>query len=87
MVAGDPAQGHQLLDTLRPFVYRRYRDFGALEALREMKGMIRAAAERSELHHNTKIGAGGLRDTAFIGQAVQLIRKGAHPTDRHDDIS
>jgi [glutamine synthetase] adenylyltransferase / [glutamine synthetase]-adenylyl-L-tyrosine phosphorylase len=27
-----------LMAMLRPFVYRRYLDFGAIESLREMKG-------------------------------------------------
>ena len=73
-----------MLDTLRPFVYRRYRDF---EALREMKGTIREAVERRELHDHIKIGAGGIREVEFIGQAFQLIRGGADPTCRHDNIT
>ena len=60
MVAGDLAQGYRLLGTLRPFVYRRYRDFGAFEALRETKGIIRETAERRELNHDIKVGAGGI---------------------------
>ena len=35
-VAGDTAAGARLLDALRPFVYRRYLDYGALDGLREM---------------------------------------------------
>lgn len=86
-MAGDSAQGYWLLDTLRPFVYRRYRDFGAFEALREMKGMIHETVERRELHDNTNIGAGGIREVEFIGQAFQSIRGGAHPNCGHDDIT
>lgn len=37
VVAGDPAAGASLFDILRPFVFRRYLDYGAFEALREMK--------------------------------------------------
>lgn len=78
-VAGDLAQGYRLLETLKPFVYRRYLDFGAFEALREMKGMIREEVERRELQDNIKIGAGGIREIEFIGQAFQLIRGGREP--------
>ena len=41
-VAGDLAAGDALLETLRPFVYRRYLDYGALDGLREMKAVIDA---------------------------------------------
>ena len=36
-VAGDIGAGKRLLDTLRPFVYRRYLDYTAFAGLREMK--------------------------------------------------
>ena len=39
-VAGDRLGGNQLLETLRPFVYRKYLDFGAIEAIRSMKALI-----------------------------------------------
>src|SRR3569833_3133674 len=35
-VAGDAAAGAQLMQQLRPFVFRRYLDFGAYRSLREM---------------------------------------------------
>ena len=36
-------------DVLRPFVYRRYLDFGVFESLREMKELIAREVERREL--------------------------------------
>jgi glutamate-ammonia-ligase adenylyltransferase len=87
VVAGDLAQVYLLLDTLKPFVYRRYRDVGAFEALREMKGMIREPVERRELHDNNRIGAGGIREVKFIGLVFQLICGGAHSTGRHEDVT
>ena len=36
-VAGDLAAGESLLATLRPFVYRRYLDYSALDGLRELR--------------------------------------------------
>ncbi len=75
-VAGDVAQGEALLAMLRPFVYRRYLDFGAFAELREMKLMIRRELERKGSQDNVKLGLGGIREVEFIGQAFQLIRGG-----------
>jgi [glutamine synthetase] adenylyltransferase / [glutamine synthetase]-adenylyl-L-tyrosine phosphorylase len=67
----------QLYDeVLRPFVYRRYLDFGVFESLREMKAMIAREVERRELKDNIKLGPGGIREIEFIVQAFQLIRGG-----------
>ena len=63
-------------DVLRPFVYRRYLDFGVFESLREMKAMIAREVERRELKDNVKLGPGGIREIEFIVQAYQLIRGG-----------
>jgi glutamate-ammonia-ligase adenylyltransferase len=76
VVAGDLKAGEELLTILRPFVYRRYLDYGAFEALRKMKGLINAETKRRNLDDNVKLGAGGIREIEFIGQAFQLIRGG-----------
>jgi glutamate-ammonia-ligase adenylyltransferase len=65
-----------LMATLRPFVYRRYLDFGAFESLRAMKAMIAAEVSRKGMADNIKLGAGGIREIEFIVQAFQLIRGG-----------
>jgi glutamate-ammonia-ligase adenylyltransferase len=77
-IAGDLAGGEELLATLRPFVYRRYIDFSAFAALREMKGMIEREVRRKDMADNVKLGSGGIRDVEFIAQAFQLIRGGVH---------
>ena len=64
---------------LRPFVYRRYLDFGVFESLREMKDLIAREVERRELRDNVKLGPGGIREIEFIVQAFQLIRGGGKP--------
>jgi len=79
VIAGDRAAGACLMARLRPFVYRRYLDFGAFEALREMKALINAEVQRKGLGDNVKLGAGGIREVEFIGQAFQLIRGGRDP--------
>ena len=76
IVAGDRIRGQQIMDTLRPFVYRRYIDFGAFESLREMKGLIEKQVLRKGMNNNIKLGAGGIREIEFIGQAFQLIHGG-----------
>lgn len=75
-IAGDPQLGAQLMTRLRPFVYRRYVDFSAVEELREMKAMIHREVLRRGDQHNIKIGLGGIREIEFIAQACQLIRGG-----------
>lgn len=78
-VAGDIKGGEALLETLTPFVYRRYFDYGALESLREMKAMIAREVKRRRLSDNVKLGRGGIREIEFIAQAFQLIRGGQDP--------
>lgn len=75
-VAGDRAAGDRLLADLTPFVYRRYIDFGAVEALRDMLGAIRADAARRERGEDVKRGPGGIREVEFLVQCVQLLRGG-----------
>ncbi|MDZ4296923.1 MAG: bifunctional [glutamate--ammonia ligase]-adenylyl-L-tyrosine phosphorylase/[glutamate--ammonia-ligase] adenylyltransferase [Moraxellaceae bacterium] len=74
--AGDTQQGETMLQSLRPFVYRRYIDFGAFESLRDMKQMIAREVRRLDREDNIKLGAGGIREVEFVAQAFQLIRGG-----------
>jgi glutamate-ammonia-ligase adenylyltransferase len=75
-VAGDLEAGESFLETLRPFVYRRYLDFGALDGLRAMKAAIAAEVARKELEDDIKRGSGGIREIEFLAQALQLIHGG-----------
>jgi glutamate-ammonia-ligase adenylyltransferase len=75
-VAGEPAAVQDLMAVLRPFVYRRYLDFAAIESLREMKALISRELERKGLSDNVKLGPGGIREIEFIGQVFQIIRGG-----------
>lgn len=76
VVGGDQAAGGQLLQMLRPFVYRRYLDFSAIEALRSMKQLIQQEVRRKGMTDNVKLGSGGIREVEFIAQAFQLIHGG-----------
>jgi glutamate-ammonia-ligase adenylyltransferase len=86
VAAGDFDQGAILLETLRPFVFRRYLDYGAFEALREMKQMVEAEVKRKGMANHVKLGAGGIREVEFIGQAYQLVRGGRDPALRQREI-
>ncbi len=64
---------------LRPFVYRRYLDYGVFSSLRDMKAMIEAEVRRKEFRDNVKLGRGGIREIEFIVQTLQLVRGGTIP--------
>jgi glutamate-ammonia-ligase adenylyltransferase len=80
VVAGDKQGGKLLIESLNPFVYRRYLDFGAFESLRNMKQKISLEVKRKSMSHNIKLGLGGIREIEFFGQIFQLIRGGVAPT-------
>ena len=63
-------------DVLRPFIYRRYLDYGVFSSLREMKALIEAEVAKKEFRGNLKLGPGGIREIEFIVQALQLVRGG-----------
>ncbi len=45
----------------RPFVFRKYVDYTAFEAMREMKAMIEREVLRRNIEDDIKLGAGGIR--------------------------
>ena len=65
------------VNVLRPFVYRRYLDFGVFGSLREMKSMIEQEGRAAENRENIKLGPGGIREIEFIVQTLQLVRGGS----------
>lgn len=75
-VAGDLAAGRQIMKTLRPFVYRRYIDFGAIDALHEMHRHVREDAKHKDRLDDVKRGPGGIREIEFLVQTFQLLRGG-----------
>ncbi|MFA5631238.1 MAG: bifunctional [glutamate--ammonia ligase]-adenylyl-L-tyrosine phosphorylase/[glutamate--ammonia-ligase] adenylyltransferase [Porticoccaceae bacterium] len=87
VVAGRAEDASRLMDVLRPFTYRKYIDFSAIQSLRDMKALIsREVARQGD--DNVKRGAGGIREVEFIAQAFQLIRGGKdrrfqNPSLRH----
>jgi glutamate-ammonia-ligase adenylyltransferase len=72
---------------VRPFCFRRYLDFGVIDAIRSMHAQIRAEVNRQERLHpdrsnNVKLGRGGIREIEFLAQVFQLIRGGRDPSLR-----
>lgn len=76
-----------LAAVVEPFVWRRYLDFGMLEALRALHRQIRAeatkrAAARPDKANDVKLGRGGIREIEFTVQLLQVVRGGRMPQIR-----
>ena len=78
-IVGAPAYADTYRDCVRPFVYRRYLDFGVFESLRDMKALIAREVARRDLDQHLKLGTGGIREIEFIAQSFQLVRGGSDP--------
>jgi glutamate-ammonia-ligase adenylyltransferase len=79
----EPAQrlASQLDALVKPFVYRRYLDFGVIGAIRSLHAQIRQEARRRatmrpDKADDIKLGRGGIREIEFSAQVFQLIRGG-----------
>src|SRR5512143_1047987 len=70
------ARHDELGEIVRPFVFRKYLDFGAFAAIRDLHVQIRREVARREMAHNVKLGPGGIREIEFTAQVFQLIRGG-----------
>lgn len=86
IINGDSDYAEMLATILRPFVYRRYLDFGVIESLRSMKQLINQEVRRRGFVDNIKLGAGGIREVEFIVQSFQLIRGGREPGLQHPSL-
>ncbi|HNC79079.1 MAG TPA: bifunctional [glutamate--ammonia ligase]-adenylyl-L-tyrosine phosphorylase/[glutamate--ammonia-ligase] adenylyltransferase [Rhodocyclaceae bacterium] len=69
-------RGAELAAIVRPFIFRKYLDFGAINAMRELHAQIRQEVARKDMANNVKLGPGGIREIEFIAQVFQLIRGG-----------
>jgi len=82
--AGDCAVGEKFLSALRPFVWRKYLDFAAIEDVHSIKRQIHAARGGGGgfFGHDVKLGRGGIREIEFYVQTQQLILGGKNPALR-----
>ena len=63
----------------RPFIFRKYLDFGAINAMRDLHAQIRREVARKDMADHIKLGPGGIREIEFMAQVFQLIRGGRDP--------
>jgi len=68
--------GDGVRERVEPFVYRRYLDYGMLDALREMHTRIFEAAQQRRKADDIKVGTGGIREIEFAAQLFQMVRGG-----------
>ncbi len=72
-----------LASIVTPFVFRRYFDFRAFGALRDLHQLVRAeVAKRDARNEGTidvKLGRGGIREVEFTAQLFQVVRGGRDP--------
>jgi glutamate-ammonia-ligase adenylyltransferase len=83
--SGDVARGQAFLDTIRPFVWRRSLDFGAIAEIGRLTARIRdhyAAGQQVGPGYDLKRGRGGIREVEFFAQTHQLIHGGRNPALR-----
>lgn len=77
--AGDLTLGSYFLDAVRPFVWRRAVDYGALREIRDISRRIRDHYSQSQAFgpgYDLKRGRGGIRESEFFAQIHQLIHGG-----------
>ena len=75
-VAGDPAVGADMVERLRPFVWRKYLDFAAIQDIQSIKRQIAAEPESRPIDvagHDIERGRGGIRQIELYAQTQQLI--------------
>jgi [glutamine synthetase] adenylyltransferase / [glutamine synthetase]-adenylyl-L-tyrosine phosphorylase len=83
--AGDKPLGQEFLDTIRPFVWRRGLDFGAVNEIRGISRRIRDHYARGQVFgpgYDLKRGRGGIRECEFFAQIHQMIHGGRDVTLR-----
>ncbi|WP_310467034.1 bifunctional [glutamine synthetase] adenylyltransferase/[glutamine synthetase]-adenylyl-L-tyrosine phosphorylase [Sphingomonas sp.] len=83
--AGDIALGERFIEAIRPFVWRRSVDFGAIEEIRQISTRIRdhyAQVQAFGAGFDLKRGRGGIREAEFFTQVQQLVHGGREPALR-----
>ncbi len=83
--SGDIAAGEAFLAAIRPFVWRRSLDFGAIAEIGRLTAQIRASTRGGPVvgpGFDLKKGRGGIREIEFYAQTHQLIHGGRNPALR-----
>ncbi len=77
--AGDVAAGEAFLAAIRPFVWRKSLDFGAIQEIGRLTEQIRESIADAPIAgpgFDIKRGRGGIREVEFFAQTHQLIHGG-----------
>jgi glutamate-ammonia-ligase adenylyltransferase len=80
--SGDIPAGEAFLAAIRPFVWRKSLDFGAIAEIGRLTAQIRASAKSAGTvgpGFDLKKGRGGIREVEFFAQTHQLIHGGRNP--------
>jgi glutamate-ammonia-ligase adenylyltransferase len=83
--AGDVAAGEAFLAAIRPFVWRKSLDFGAIAEIGRLTAQIRSNTREAWTvgpNFDLKKGRGGIREIEFYAQTHQLIHGGRNPSLR-----
>lgn len=81
--AGDPALGEAFVEMLAPKVWSAAHAEGFLPEMRAMRERVISLIPAAEADRDVKLAAGGLRDTEFSVQLLQLVHGRADDTLRH----
>jgi glutamate-ammonia-ligase adenylyltransferase len=82
-VAGDLSLGKELLETLTPWIYRRYLSHADISGIKALKRRIeKQTADIGGGARDVKTGRGGIRDIEFVIQFLQLLNGGDLPNLR-----
>ncbi len=78
-IVNSTSSSQNLTQLFNRFVYRKYLDYTAFSALRDMQETINAQSHTYSKYHDIKRGCGGIREIEFTVQAFQIIRGGKVP--------
>jgi glutamate-ammonia-ligase adenylyltransferase len=82
-IAGDLSLGHEFLDTLTPWIYRRYLSYADISGIKALKRRIeQRTQDGGGGERDVKTGHGGIRDIEFVIQFLQLLNGGDLPVLR-----
>lgn len=83
--AGDKRLGESFLSAIKPFIWRRALDYGAIHEIRSISRRIRDHHAQGQVFgpgFDLKRGRGGIREVEFYAQIHQLIHGGREPALR-----
>lgn len=81
-LCGDAGSAEDFMAQMQPFIWRRYRDFAAIDEIhriRQRSLQTTNAEEPGEPGYNVKTGPGGIREIELLAQTLQLIHGGREP--------